>query len=129
MKYAVIKTGGKQYKVSEGDVIEVDKLDVKEGPLTFDNVLLLVNEGNVEVGKPYIESAKVSAKLLEQKKGDKVRVAKFKSKVRYRRVTGFRALLSKVQIEKIESPKIKETPKKVEEKTESPKVKKVSKKA
>ncbi len=129
MKYAVIKTGGKQYKVSEGDIIEVDKLDVKEGPLSFDNVLLLVSDSAVEVGRPYVANAKVSARLLEQKKGDKVRVAKFKSKVRYRRVTGFRALLSKVQIEKIESSKIKETPKKVEEKKENPKAKKVSKKA
>lgn len=118
MKYAVIKTGGKQYKVSEGDVIEVDKLDVKEGAFNFENVMLMVSEGDVEIGKPYLNGVKVKAKLLEQKKGEKVRVAKYKSKVRYRRVAGFRALLSKVQIEKIESSKVKEEkPKKVSKKS------------
>lgn len=105
MKYAVIKTGGKQYRVSEGDVIEVDRLNIEEGPLKFEEVLLVVNDGNVEVGRPFVSNAKVSAKLVENTKGDKIRVAKFKSKVRYRRVTGFRASLSKVQIEKIESSK------------------------
>ncbi len=107
MKYAVIKTGGKQYKVSEGDVIEIDRLDAKEGPVTFDEVLLSVSDGNVELGKPFVTNAKVSAKVLGHIKGDKIRVAKFKSKVRYRRVTGFRAALSKVEIEKIETPKSK----------------------
>ena len=107
MKYAVIKTGGKQYRVSEGDIIEVDKLNVKEGSFNFEEVLLLVSDENVQVGKPFISDAKVSAKLLEQKKGEKIRVAKYKSKVRYRRVTGFRAQLSKVVIEKIEFSKEK----------------------
>lgn len=124
MKYAVIKTGGKQYRVTEGDVIEVDKLEVKENLVTFDNVLLLVSDEDVQIGKPFVLEAKVKGKLLEQKKGEKIRVAKFKSKVRYRRVAGFRAMLSKVQIEKIESPKIKKIAKTV--KAEKPK--KVSKK-
>lgn len=135
MKYAVIKSGGKQYRVSEGDIIEVDKLEVKEDQVIFDNVLLLVSDDSVQIGKPFIIDAKVKAKLLEQKKGEKIRVAKFKSKVRYRRVTGFRAMLSKVQIEKIESAKIKDTVKAIKE--EKPKVikskvekpKKVSKKS
>ncbi|MCL6096697.1 MAG: 50S ribosomal protein L21 [Patescibacteria group bacterium] len=119
MKYAIIKTGGKQYRVSEGDILEVDKLDVKENSVVFDNVLLLVSDENVQVGKPLVPNAKVKAKLLEQKRGDKIRVAKFKSKVRYRRVSGFRAELSKIQIEKIESL----------EKTKPAKAKKVSKKS
>lgn len=130
MKYAVIKTGGKQYRVSEGDIIEVDKLEVKEDRVIFDNVLLLVTDDSVQIGKPFILDAKVMGKLLEQKKGDKIRVAKFKSKVRYRRVAGFRAMLSKIQIEKIEPSKIKESAKSV--KTVKPKVvkpKKVSKKS
>jgi large subunit ribosomal protein L21 len=130
MKYAVIKTGGKQYRVSEGDTLEVDKLEVKENQVVFDNVLLLVEDENVQIGKPFIEGAKVKAKLLEQKKGDKIRVAKFKSKVRYRRVTGFRSLLSKVQIEAIESSKVNKVKEAVkEEKTKPAKPKKVSKKA
>ncbi|MCL5435004.1 MAG: 50S ribosomal protein L21 [Patescibacteria group bacterium] len=118
MKYAVIKTGGKQYRVSEGDIIEVDKLDVKENSVVFDNVLLLVSDENVQIGKPLVQNAKVKAKLLEQKRGAKIRVAKFKSKVRYRRASGFRAELSKIQIEKIDSL----------EKAKPAKAKKVSKK-
>jgi len=115
MQYAVIKTGGKQYRVSEGDIIEVDKLELKDNSVVFDNVLLVVTDDSVQIGKPFIQDAKVKGKLLEQKKGEKIRVAKFKSKVRYRRVAGFRAMLSKVQIEKIESIKIKESVKVVKE--------------
>ena len=112
MNYAVIKTGGKQYRVSEGDIIEVDKLEVKENSVIFDNVLLLVSDENVGVGKPFVPGARVKAKLLDQKKGEKIKVAKFKSKVRYRRVAGFRAHLSKIQIEKIESANPKKAVKK-----------------
>ena len=115
MKYAVIQTGGKQYKVSEGQTLEVDKLDAKDGFVTFEKVLLLVSDENVEIGKPLLNT-NVKAKLLEQKKGDKIRVAKFKSKVRYRRISGFRAAISKVQIEKIETTKAKEASKPKEKK-------------
>jgi large subunit ribosomal protein L21 len=107
MNYAVIKTGGKQYKVSEGDIIEVDKIVGKDGKFTFEEVLLLVNDGKVIVGKPFIDGEKVEGKILEDIKGIKVRVSKFKSKVRYRRTTGFRASLTKVQIEKIGGAKVK----------------------
>jgi large subunit ribosomal protein L21 len=102
MKYAVIKTGGKQYRVSEGDVIEVDRLDSKPNDkIVFDNVLLVVSDTGVKIGKPVISGEKVEAKLLDNIKGDKIRIAKFKAKVRYRKVMGFRASLSKVQIDKI----------------------------
>src|ERR1035437_6899706 len=101
MDYAIIKTGGKQYKVSEGDVVEIDRIAGKDGKISFEEVLLLVNDGKVTVGKPFINGEKVEAKILEDIKGVKVRVSKFKSKVRYRRTTGFRAALTKVQIEKI----------------------------
>lgn len=101
MKYAVIKTGGKQYRVSEGDVIEIDRIADKNGKISFEDVLLVVSDGKVKLGKPTISGEKVEAKLLENIRGEKVRVAKYKAKVRYRRVTGFRAELSKVQIEKI----------------------------
>ncbi len=102
MKYVVIKTGGKQYKVSEGDVIEIDRLDAqKDAKVVFDNVLLHVSDTSVKIGKPFITGEKVEAKLLDNFKGEKLRVAKFKAKARYRRVMGFRASLSKVQIEKI----------------------------
>lgn len=102
MDYAVIKTGGKQYKVSEGETIEVDKLAAsQDGVVNFDQVLLVVRENKVEIGTPTMAGVTVKAKVLEQKKGEKIRVAKFKSKVRYRRVMGFRPLLTKVKIEKI----------------------------
>lgn len=102
MKYAVIKTGGKQYRVSEGDVIEIDRLGKEANDkIVFDNVLLLVSDAGVKIGNPFLAGEKVEAKLLENKKGDKIRVAKFKAKVRYRKVMGFRASLSRVQIDKI----------------------------
>lgn len=100
MNYAVIKTGGKQYKVAEGDIIEVQRLNSKNEKIVFEDVLLLVTEKDVKIGKPTV-NAKVIGKIIENKKGQKTRVAKFKSKVRYRRVTGFRPQISVVQIEKI----------------------------
>jgi len=102
MKYVVIKTGGKQYKVAEGDVLEVDRLvGEKDDKVTFEEVLLRVSDGSVKIGTPFIKGEKVEGKLIDQIKGDKIRVSKFKSKVRYRRATGFRASLSKVLVEKI----------------------------
>ncbi|MEX2013150.1 MAG: 50S ribosomal protein L21 [Candidatus Levyibacteriota bacterium] len=104
MEYAVIKTGGKQYRVSAGDVLEIAKLPQDaDSTITFEDVLLLVSDSAVKIGKPTLASVKVKAKLLEQKKGEKIDVYKFKAKARYRRKIGFRELLSKVVIEKIES--------------------------
>ena len=102
--YAVIKVGGKQYKVSEGETLEVDKLEKKEGEkIEFSEVLLLVEDDKVQVGQPTLFGAKVVASVLEQFKGEKIRVARFKAKVRYRRVKGFRPLKTRVKIEKITS--------------------------
>lgn len=102
MKYAVVKTGGKQYKVSEGDVIEIDRLPIeKDEKVIFNDVLLIVTDNGIKIGKPTLTGEKVEGKLLDNFKGDKIRVSKFKSKVRYRKVNGFRASLSKVQIDKI----------------------------
>ena len=112
MKYAVIGSGGKQYRVAEGDIIEVDRLDSKEGEkVNFESVFLIVQDGQLEIGKPIVAGARVLGKIIENKKGEKIRVSKFKSKVRYRKTIGFRALLSKVQIEKIEKEGKKETKK------------------
>lgn len=106
MKYAVVKTGGKQYKVSEGDIIEVERLALeKDDKVVFDEVLLLVSDKGVRIGKPTLTGEKVEGKLIDNLKGDKIRVSKFKSKVRYRKVNGFRASISKVQIEKIAEAK------------------------
>lgn len=103
MQYAVIRSGGKQYKVSVGDTLSVDKISDDPGKsVVFDEVLLFVDGDKVKVGNPNLKGAKVSAKFVENKKGDKIRVMKFKAKSRYRRTIGFRAQLSVVQIEKID---------------------------
>ncbi len=103
MQYAVIKSGGKQYKVSAGDTLTVDKIDLGDKKnFTFEEVLLFVNDGKVTLGKPSIKDAVVTAALVDQVKGDKIRVAKFKAKSRYRKVMGFRPQLTILKIEKIE---------------------------
>lgn len=104
MNYAVIQTGGKQYKVEKGSTIIVDKLgDIKTGSdTTFDKVLLIVEEGKVTLGKPFIAGAVVTAKVItDDFKGEKIRVAKFLAKSRYRKVMGHRSRLSKVEISSI----------------------------
>lgn len=102
MQYVVIKTGGKQYKLSEGDEVELEKLPYDNNQeVIFDEVLLFVSDNDIKIGKPFIPGITVKAKVLEQKKGEKIRVAKFRAKSRYRRVMGHRQLLTKVRIEKI----------------------------
>ncbi|MBI2025820.1 MAG: 50S ribosomal protein L21, partial [Candidatus Levybacteria bacterium] len=104
MQYAVIKSGGKQYKVTIGDTLTLDKINFVDKKVhVFDEVLLLVTDGKITLGKPSIKGATVSAKLLEQKKGEKIRVSKYKAKVRYRKVMGFRPQLSVFKNEKIDS--------------------------
>lgn len=99
----MIRTGGKQYKVSAGDTIEVDKLNLgEEKDILFDDVLLVSLDGKVSVGSPTVVGAKVKATLVDQIKAEKIRVMKFKAKSRYRRTTGFRALMTVVKIDKIE---------------------------
>lgn len=106
MNFAVIKASGKQYKVSSGNVLEIDKIEGDSGAnVSFDEVLLTSDDGKVEIGKPYIKGAVVTAKIVEQTKGDKVRVAKFRAKSKYRRVTGFRARLTKIEITNIKGGK------------------------
>lgn len=110
MKYAVIKTGGKQYRVSEGDIIEIDRLAAElDHQVEFDKILLFVADDTVKIGKPNLTDVSVKGKVLEQIKGKKIRVAKFKAKARYRRVTGFRSQLTSVKIDKVELKKSKST--------------------
>lgn len=101
MNFAVIKTGGKQYKVAEGDVLTVEKLDHDNGEVVFSDVLLVVN-GEVKVGRPNVVGAKVSANILEDGKGEKKMVFRYKSKTRYKKKKGHRQPYTKVQILKIE---------------------------
>ena len=101
--YAIIKTGGKQYRVQEGDKIFVEKLtnDV-DSEVVFDQVLAVVNDGDFKVGSPVVEGAKVTGKVLEQGKEKKILVFKYKAKSDYRRRQGHRQPFTKVVIEKIE---------------------------
>jgi len=100
--YAVIKTGGKQYIVREGDVLRVEKLDVQEGAdIAFDEVLAIGNDDGLKVGTPVVEGAKVEAKVLKHGKGKKIIVFKYKPKKNYRKKQGHRQLYTEVQISKI----------------------------
>ena len=100
--YAVIETGGKQYKVSEGDIIFVEKLEVAEDSvITIDKVVALSSEAGLNVGTPYVDGASVSAKVLKQGKDKKVVVFKMKPKKGYRKKQGHRQPYTKIQIEKI----------------------------
>lgn len=102
--YAIIQTGGKQYRVAEGDVLTIEKLEVSEGDVVeFDQVLTVVKEGEVVVGKPLVEGAKVTAKVQSQGKGKKIFVFKYKAKSNYRRRQGHRQPYTKIVIEKIEA--------------------------
>ena len=100
--YAVIETGGKQYKVSEGDVIFIEKLEAAEGEaVTFDKVLVVADGENVKVGAPAVDGATVTAKVEKQGKAKKIYVFKMKRKKNYRRKKGHRQPFTKVTIEKI----------------------------
>lgn len=102
MKYAVVKIGGSQYKIAEGEEIEVEKIEGKKGDsLEFKEILLLVDKGRVRIGKPSLPGVKVKGKILDQIKGKKIRVATYKAKSRYRKVKGHRKLLTRLRIEKI----------------------------
>jgi large subunit ribosomal protein L21 len=98
---AVIKTGGKQYLVSPGDKIEVEKLD-KEGDMTFDEVLLVEKNKKLEIGTPLVKTAKVTAKVLKQDKKEKVIIFKYKAKTRYKVKKGHRQPFTQVEIIGIE---------------------------
>ena len=101
--YAVIKTGGKQYKVSEGDEIIVEKLNVEEGAtVTFDEVFAVIDGEEIKIGQPKVEGAKVTASVVKNGKGPKIRIFKYKHKTNYRRRMGHRQPFTKVKIEKIE---------------------------
>ena len=101
--FAIIMTGGKQYKVSEGDVLFIEKLDVNEGEtVTFDCVKALSNGETFKVGAPNVEGAKVSAKVIANGKGKKIYVMKYKSKKNEKKKIGHRQPYTKVQIVSIQ---------------------------
>ena len=99
--YAIIATGGKQYRVSEGDVIYIEKIDAEVGSTVSFDVLLVENNGDVKVGTPVVEGVKVEGKVEAQTRGEKIIVFKYKSKKNYRRKQGHRQPYTKVEITKI----------------------------
>jgi large subunit ribosomal protein L21 len=104
MDLAVIKTGGKQYIVSPGEKIKIEKLDTKEGSeIVFNEVLLLKKGEKIEIGRPLIKEAKVRGRVLKHRKGKKITVLKYKPKTRYKVKKGHRQPFSEVEILKIES--------------------------
>ena len=108
--YAIIETGGKQYRVQEGDIIVIEKLDAEVGDkVTFENVLVMGEGADLEVGTPYVE-ANVYGEVLENGKGKKVIVYKYKAKKDYRKKQGHRQPFTKVEITGIGEDKAKEAP-------------------
>ena len=102
--YAIIESCGKQYKVTEGDVVFFEKLDVEEGKkVTFDSVVLVSDDKKVEVGTPYVKGVKVEGKVVSHGKGKKILVYKYKAKKNYRRTQGHRQPYTKVEITKIKT--------------------------
>jgi large subunit ribosomal protein L21 len=102
--YAIIATDGRQYKVEEGQEIQVDLREAKEGDqVTFDRVLLVSGGGSVTVGQPTVAGASVTAEVLGQEMGDKVYIQKIRRRKNYRRRTGHRQMYTRVRIEAIAS--------------------------
>ncbi len=97
--HAIIETGGKQYRVTEGDTLFIEKLDAADGDsITFDKVLAVVDGDNATFGTPYVDGAKVAASVVKNGKGKKITVFKMKAKKGYRRRQGHRQPYTKVQI-------------------------------
>ena len=112
--FAVIRTGGKQFRVQVGDILDVEKLDLEEGKkVTFNDVLLIEDDKNTLIGNPVVEKAHVVGEVMENFKDKKILVFKKKKRKQYRKTTGHRQLLTRVKIEKIvsgaEAPKKKVT--------------------
>lgn len=102
--FAVIETGSKQYLIKTGDTVKIEKLAVEPGKeVVFDRVLLLANEAgtDVKIGTPYLSGVSIAAVVESQVRGKKIRIVKFKNKVRYKRVQGHRQNLTKVKISEV----------------------------
>jgi large subunit ribosomal protein L21 len=102
--YAVVATGGKQYKVAEGDILRVEKLSGEVGsPVAFDKVLIFSDGENVKIGQPEVDGVTVHGQIVDQGKSRKILVFKFKRRKGYRRKQGHRQLFTAVRIDRIEA--------------------------
>ncbi len=102
--YAVIKTGGKQYRVSEGDFLSIELLETEAGAtITFNEVLLVAKDGDIRVGKPFLENAKVIGEVIDLGKGPKITIFKHKRRKGFRKKTGHRQPVVNLKIKEISS--------------------------
>jgi large subunit ribosomal protein L21 len=102
MKYAIVQSGGKQYRAVEGSILEIDLLALEpEKPCQFEEVLLLADDDKVQVGSPTVAGAKVKGTVVEHIRGPKIRVFHYKSKMHYRKTQGHRQNYTLVRVEKI----------------------------
>lgn len=100
--YAIFTTGGKQYRVAEGDVIKIEKLDAEEGSnVDFDDVLMVGNGDDVKVGAPYVDGGKITALVRSQERAKKVEIVKFRRRKHHQKRTGHRQYITQVEITKI----------------------------
>jgi len=100
--YALVEIKGKQYKAEKGTLLKVDKIDAEEGAaVEFDSVLLLSSEGDVKVGTPYVDGARIKAKVEDHTKGKKVRIFRYKRRKNYARRVGHRQNYTLVRVEEI----------------------------
>jgi large subunit ribosomal protein L21 len=117
--YAVIITGGKQYKVQEGDTIKIEKLEQEpKAKVEFDQVLLIANKGKVNIGAPLVTGAKVFGKVVKQSRAKKIEIIKFRRRKHSMKKMGHRQYITSVEITKIQEKAKKQAEKKVEEKAE-----------
>lgn len=101
--YAIVEIAGKQYKVQEGSILNVDKLNIEGNEVIFDRILLVVTENEIKVGKPTVENVKIKAQILDKEvKGKKIIVFKWKRRKGYRRKKGHRQKYTKIKILSIE---------------------------
>lgn len=97
--YAIIVTGGKQYRVTKGDTLLVEKLEVEEGAsIDFENVLMVGEGESVQIGTPYLAGSKVTATVKAQTRGEKVRIMKFRRRKHHQKCTGHRQYLTEIEI-------------------------------
>ncbi|WP_392561278.1 50S ribosomal protein L21 [Orbus sturtevantii] len=97
--YAVFQSGGKQHRVSEGQVVRLEKLEVETGSqIVFDKVLMVANGENIQVGAPFVEGSTVKAEIVEHGRGDKIKIVKFRRRKHYRKQQGHRQWFTDVKI-------------------------------